>query len=263
VNRHGSHHRPEGNSTPHHLSSEVTGGGAPKRGRRTMPVHHVATRQIGTFAIVVSERSRRLAAALAGCGDRARPPAIPVGSHGLVAFHRTGASHQPGGRQRVDSEAARRRWWFPFFMPALMSLLGMVFAASQRPTLDQLCWAVVLAFGISYVGWRMLVVVMEVPIFKARWRWAIGFTLLLGGPLAAGGVPHLHKVTAGQAIIVTVITAVALLGLVAFAMSPRRGSGWFMRQTSRQNGLPLCPHCGMATSAKRSACTYCGGSLPQ
>ena len=136
--------------------------------------------------------------------------------------------------------------------------LGAGFALRAGATSAELFAAAVLGFAVSYSGVRMLIPVQRQPIFRARRRWYIAMTVVLGGPLAASGLPYLGRVTAGQAATVTVLSAVGLYALVVFSTSPRRGGGWLMRATAGRQGWALCPSCGMATSPKRPKCAYCG-----
>lgn len=146
-------------------------------------------------------------------------------------------------------------------LAAVEGVLGGVFALRDGATTPEFLIALLLALSVSYAGVRLLTPIQDGPIFTQRRRWAFAFTVLLAGPLAAAGIPHLHNVSLAQATLIAAASGLCLYWFVAFTISPKRGGGWIMRLTSRR-GMPLCPHCRMATTSNRATCFYCGKDLP-
>lgn len=143
-------------------------------------------------------------------------------------------------------------------VPVVMAVMGAVLAAANQATVGEVTFAVFAAFGVSFLGWRLLVPILETPIFRARWRWALALTFTLGGPLGAAAVHHGHEIGVEQSAAVAVAVGAILFLAIGLLFSSHRGRGrWVGRMASRNSGPP-CPSCGMGRDPQSEKCGWCG-----
>src|SRR5689334_13302837 len=96
------------------------------------------------------------------------------------------------------------------------ALLGGLFAFREGGSRAMIVVAVFVGFCVTYLGVRLLVPIERRPIFAAHGRWSLAMTVVLGGPLAAGGLPHLGRVPIEDAVGVALLSGAGLYALAWF-----------------------------------------------
>jgi hypothetical protein len=153
-----------------------------------------------------------------------------------------------------------RGWRVAVLVAAMAACAGFV-AAREGGNGREVALGMLAATLCGYAGTRTLGPTMSLPMDRHRFRCVLAYTLIIGGPLLAAGIPHEHETGMLGSLVVTAVIGLALFGFI-WLLVARPHRGLFGRFLALRGGGLRCPACGRMTAMKSRRCMYCDSELP-